>query len=117
MGAGMNRPADLPHFDGEPEPCEGENRKRLSKLLQRVWDLVRDGEWRTLRAVADACGCSESSASARLRDFRKVKIMGSNVQVVERRPVRRGLYEYRVENATAKRCQFSDAEYKERHGV
>lgn len=48
--------------------------KRLATAQGRVYSLMRDGEWRTLRRIADLCECSEAGASARLRDFRKDKV-------------------------------------------
>ena len=70
--------------------------KRLSKQFERVRDLMLDGEWRTLRDIADALGIPESSASARLRDLRKPEF-GS--YLVERRYIDNGLYRYRVRAA------------------
>lgn len=71
------------------------DRKRLNKQTQRVFDLMCDSQWRTLRAISDWLDIGEASASARLRDLRKEEFGGF---VVERRPVpgKRGLYEYRL---------------------
>jgi len=68
---------------------------RLSRQLDRVRDMMSDGQWRTLAQVAASCGCSEASASARLRDLRKARFGG---HTVERRrvPGGRGLHEYRI---------------------
>jgi hypothetical protein len=46
--------------------------RRLRKQLYRVKFYLRDGAWHTLAEIAKACGISETSASARLRDFRKI---------------------------------------------
>lgn len=92
----FNKPADFPEFDGEPEPASGVNRVRLSKQLRRVWDLMKDGQWRTYAQISNACVCSENSAGARLRDFRKVRIMGAGVCHVARRKSSAGVYVYRV---------------------
>lgn len=79
-------------FDGKTyDPSK--DHKRLRGQLGRVHGLMRDGEWRTLRRIANGCGGSEASVSARLRDLRKPKY-GSHV--VERRRVSGGLYEYRL---------------------
>ncbi len=70
---------------------------RLGTLQARVFELTRDGEWRTLREISDACGGSEASVSARLRDFRKdvfAEVYGP-LQVDKRRRTE-GTYEYRV---------------------
>lgn len=45
--------------------------KRLTGLLQRVYDFMADGRWHTLSEIRDACGGSEASVSARLRDLRR----------------------------------------------
>jgi DNA-binding transcriptional regulator GbsR (MarR family) len=70
---------------------------RLARLLLRVYTFMRDGEWRTLAAIAEATGGSEASVSARLRDLRKYRF---GAYVVERRrvtPAERGLFEYRLD--------------------
>lgn len=72
------------------------DRVRLGAQHQRVWDLMRDGEWRTLADIAKLTGSPEASVSARLRDFRKPKFGG---HTVERRRIGdrvSGWYEYRV---------------------
>jgi hypothetical protein len=68
---------------------------RLSLQLVRVFELMKDAKYRTLREVADLTGCLETSASARLRDLRKPKFGGHTVEA--RRADCPGLvYEYRV---------------------
>jgi hypothetical protein len=61
-----------PMFDGETydEVWDGE---RLKTNLDKTFSLMRDGERRTLRQIAEAVGCSESGVSARIRDLRKAK--------------------------------------------
>lgn len=66
---------------------------RLSKQLKSVLALMSDGKWRTLAEIAQAVGCSEASASARLRDFRKTAFGGFKV---DRWRVNGGLYRYRL---------------------
>lgn len=71
---------------------------RLSRQLDRVMRLMTDGEWRTLRQIADAIAdvtgrASEAGVSARLRDLRKPKF---GHHTVERRRVIGGLHEYRL---------------------
>lgn len=43
---------------------------RLDRLLDRVKHFMLSGEWRTLGEISAACGGSEASVSARLRDLR-----------------------------------------------
>jgi hypothetical protein len=68
---------------------------RLTGQLARVYALMADGHWRTLRQIAAAAGGTEAAVSARLRDLRKSKFGG---HTVERRRVAgaNGLWEYRV---------------------
>jgi hypothetical protein len=54
---------------------------------------MADGQWHTLEGLSRACGASEASVSARLRDARKARF-GSHV--IEREYVRRGLWQYRM---------------------
>jgi hypothetical protein len=87
---------DLPlftaHHDGETYEPE-RDKARLNAQQQRVFDVVKDGEWRTLSEIAHATGDPEASVSARLRDFRKPKFGGYNI---DRRYMGDGLYEYRM---------------------
>lgn len=79
-------------FDGATyDPAR--DHARLSGQLAKVFELMKDGEWRTLRQIADVVGGSEASVSARLRDCRKRKY-GSHV--VERQHVGCGLFRYRM---------------------
>lgn len=66
--------------------------ERLNRQQRLVWDVMKDGGWRTLRAIGDLTDQPEASISARLRDFRKFGL------TVDRKRVegRNGLWEYRV---------------------
>lgn len=66
---------------------------RLNKQMRRVWDVMRDGRWRTLSEISSVTGDPEASISARLRDFRKKKFGGL---VLNRRRRFSGLYEYQI---------------------
>lgn len=90
----QNLPPVRPGFDGRTiEPDQ--DGIRLSGQMRRVYTLMSDGRWRTLREISGATSCLETAASARLRDFRKPRF-GSHS--VERRRVagHPGLYEYRL---------------------
>lgn len=75
--------------------------KRLNAQMQRVFEVMTDhaasrnnrGHWFGLAEIASITGDPEASISARLRDLRKPKF-GS--YTIERRYVRRGLFEYRL---------------------
>lgn len=79
-------------YDGDTIDSARDN-ARLDRQLRRVSDLMADGRWRTLQQISEATGDPESSVSARLRDLRKPRWGNRNV---ERRYVKRGLFEYRV---------------------
>lgn len=84
-----------PLFDGVTvDPAL--DQERLARLLDRVRDFMADGQWKTLAQINAACGGTEASVSARLRDLRKGRW---GAHTVERRRVgdpRAGLWEYRV---------------------
>ena len=79
-------------FDGETIEAARDN-GRLTIQLVEVRRLMVPGAWWTLAELARATGYPEASISARLRDLRKPKFGGFNV---ERQYVERGLFRYRV---------------------
>ena len=81
-----------PDFDGDTYDAARDG-ARLGSHLERVLALMQDGGWWTLVDLAIEAGCSEASASARLRDLRKPKFGGHHV---ERRHVVNGLWQYRL---------------------
>ena len=83
-----------PPFDGAVfDPALDQD--RLSKQLGRIFDLIRDGQWRTLQEIAAATGDPESSISAQLRHLRKPRF-GSYTIDRRRRTETGGTYEYRL---------------------
>ncbi len=82
-----------PRFDGAT--VEPEDQVRLANYLVKVVQVMSDGEWWTLRQLADRVGCSESSASARLRDLKKRKFGSWNVEK-DRVAPGSGLWKYRL---------------------
>ena len=83
--------AIMPTIDG-PD-LEPEDHRRLGLQAETVLSIMRDGEWRTLRAIAHVAGAPEASVSARLRDLRKQKF---GAWTVERKNLGNGLWVYRV---------------------
>lgn len=87
---------DTPLLDWTPPTPEGEtfdkdrDGPRLAAQARRVFDLMRDGQWRTLGTISALTLAPEASCSARLRDLRKVGY------TVDRDSLGRGLYQYRV---------------------
>ena len=83
----------MTHFDGETfDPFRDGD--RLTSQLNRVRDVLFDGNWHTLQELNERCGGTTASVSARVRDLRKKRFGEYNV---ERRCVRAGLWEYRLE--------------------
>lgn len=66
---------------------------RLTGQLLRVWNVVSDGAWKTLRQISDATGDPEASISAQLRHLRKERFGAHEVEKVH---MGSGLYRYRV---------------------
>lgn len=87
-------PMPTPHraFDGATYNSDFDY-ERLSGQLKAVYDLMRDGKWRTLPMIAKAVEGSPQAVSARLRDLRKRKYGSLKV---ERSHVGNGVWEYRV---------------------
>ena len=72
----------------------------LNRQQQAVYALMTDGQWRCLATISQTLGFPEASVSARLRDLRKAKWGGHDVQR-QRRPDSAGtptrLWEYRLD--------------------
>lgn len=83
----------LPNFDGATYERPRDH-GRLSAQLQRVLTVMHDGQWRTLVQIQALTDAPQASISARLRDLRKPKFGGF---VVERRYLKDGLHEYRLQ--------------------
>jgi hypothetical protein len=76
-----------------PEYVRERDRPRLLSQSERIFNLMRDGLWRTLPEIAKLTGDPPASISAQLRHLRKPKF-GSHA--VERRSRRGALFEYRL---------------------
>lgn len=75
-----------PEFDAE----------RLEKQIGRVFECMRDGNWRTLQEVHVVTLDPEASISAQLRHLRKDKFGNYVIERRHRGDRARGLYEYRL---------------------
>lgn len=84
-------------FDGDTIDQERDG-ERLSRQARTVFNLMRDGKWRTLFAIASWTGEPEASVSARLRDLRKPKFGG---YTVDREYIADGVWQYRVRKPEA----------------
>lgn len=90
------RHPQAPMFDGETYSkqfdCE-----RLTGLMRAVYDLMKDGEWRTAAEIKDIIQRgSEGGIGARMRDLRKAKWGSHDVPSRRRGDEKNGLYEYRM---------------------
>lgn len=89
-------PFPSPHpsraFDGVTYNASRDH-DRLSGQLKAVFDLMSDERWRTLDEIQSMVKGTDASISARLRDLRKTKYGGHEV---ERQHRVRGIWEYRV---------------------
>jgi hypothetical protein len=86
-----------PHFNG-PVYDPALDHERLTKQLGRVFEAIRDGEWRTLAELeAMTGGEPQASISAQLRHLRKPRF-GNYVIEKRRREPEGGTWEYRMED-------------------
>jgi hypothetical protein len=87
-------------FDGKTYNREVDQ-DRLWSALNAVKDLMADGEWRTLQQIRTSLSkkysksVSESGVSARLRDLRKLRFGGFDMQ--SRRREGGPLWEYKLD--------------------
>ena len=90
---------DLFTYRPPPGPRDGttfipkKDEKRLNRQAQLVWNFMSDGRYHTLAEISRATGAPEASASARLRDYKKMKF-GSHTVLRRRRS--EGTHEYRL---------------------
>ena len=67
--------------------------KRLTGQLLRIYEVMRDGRWRSLAEIEQATGDPQASISAQLRHLKKQRF-GSHI--IEKRYIKNGLYKYRL---------------------
>jgi len=66
---------------------------RLTGQLLRVWNVVCDEQWYSLKEISERTGDPEASVSAQLRHLRKPRF---GAHLVERLHITRGFYKYRL---------------------
>jgi hypothetical protein len=92
----MNQPSLLDWQPPEPADIRGEtfdpdrDGKRLNAQCQRVFNLMRDGNWRTLAQISFVTHDPEASVSARLRDLKRFGFG------YDKKYISRGLWSYRL---------------------
>jgi len=70
---------------------------RLTGQLERVFDVMKSGEWITLRQLSNKSKCPEASASAQLRNLRKDRFGGFEV---EKKYSHMGVFLYKLKART-----------------
>lgn len=69
---------------------------RLTGQILRIFNLMRDGKWRTLREIGDITGDGEASISAQLRNLKKTQFGSHSVTHRRRGEKSNGLFEYQL---------------------
>ena len=82
-------------FNG-PDYDPNLDKARLTGQILRVYNLMKDGHWRTLREIANKINDPESSVSAQLRHLRKERFGSHAVEKRRRGERKQGLFEYRL---------------------
>jgi hypothetical protein len=82
----------MAQFDGDTYDDE-QDAERLGRQLDRVRQVMSDGQWRSLKQLAKETGSPEASVSARLRDLRKDK-HGGLLVTSRRKAEDEGTWEY-----------------------
>jgi hypothetical protein len=81
-------------FDGAV--CDPKDTPRLVGQCLRVYEVIKDGQWRTVSEIAVTTGDPETSVSAQLRNLRKRRFGGYLVERRQRGTVLSNLWEYRL---------------------
>lgn len=79
-------------FDGADYTPERDN-VRLKGQMLRIWDVMKDGQWRTLQEIANLTSDPQASISAQLRHLRKKRF---GAHEIEREYIINGIYRYRL---------------------
>lgn len=85
----MSSNSDFDGADYQPD----RDRRRLRGQIKRIFDLMKDGRYRSLDEIASITGDPHASVSAQLRNMRKPKFGG---HIVNRRYINNGLYQYQL---------------------
>lgn len=84
-------------FDGSDINAEKDN-SRLTGQIKVIFNLMKDGKYRTLREIEDETDFPQSSISAQLRNLRKERFGSFNIEKRSRGDREKGLFEYRIVN-------------------
>jgi hypothetical protein len=84
------------HFNGSDYDPSLDD-PRLKAQILRVFDLMRDREWRTLSEISEATSDPPASVSAQLRHLRKARFGAYAVNKRSRGHRESGLFEYQLD--------------------
>lgn len=90
----FDRPTQ-PRFDG-PAYEPKHDHARLTGQIEKIFNLMKDGKWRTLGEIEAATHEPAASISAQLRHLRKARFGAHTVDKRRRGEPGRGLWEYRL---------------------
>jgi len=79
-------------FNG-PAYMPARDRMRLTAQMERIFSIMKDGEWRSLDQIRAQTGDPQASISAQLRHLRKERF---GAHRLDRRYDGNGLYSYRL---------------------
>ena len=82
-----------PQFSGS-DYTPAFDQERLTGQIRRVFDVMKDGKWRTLREIEDVTGDGQASISAQIRNLKKPEFGGWPIDKRTRGDRRSGLWEY-----------------------
>ena len=82
-------------FDG-PSYVPSVDNARLTGQIKRIFNLMKDTQWRTLREIESETGDPQASISAQLRHLRKDRFGHHSVNRRRRGNRSNGLYEYQL---------------------
>jgi hypothetical protein len=72
------------------------DKERLTGQIKKIYELMRDGQWRTLSEIEEAINAPQASISAGLRLFRRKEYGSHEVNRRARGDRSKGLFEYQV---------------------
>lgn len=87
-------PPDL-KFDGS-DYDEALDKDRLTGQVKDIFELMKDGKWRTLGEIETVVKHPQASISAQLRNMRKARFGKYQVLRQRRGDRKQGLFEYQV---------------------
>tara|TARA_R100000808_G_C2153807_1_gene164358 strand:- start:5092 stop:5403 length:312 start_codon:yes stop_codon:yes gene_type:complete len=88
-------PVPVAAFDGADYEAKFDA-ERLTGQLRKIYDLMKDGNWRSLDEISMRTAAPHASASAQLRNLRKLKFGGHTVDRTRAGDRERGFYKYRL---------------------